>query len=203
MDTLSNMQFEIISELVDDALGKSVESMRAMLNIRLRKDYVNFGLGHLKAIDEIDQLGRFKVHIIKVPFKGEIGGAFYFVINAHEVGAINRACLPESVTSVLSAANKEMKIDFILEIENIMAALSITEISEMLGVNLLGEVPKAQVLRGEQVNAFFKEENLNLKTAFHLRSVLTGTDLDIAPYFIWMMDQTFVDKLIENIVEPE
>ncbi len=203
MESLSNFQFEIINELVDDSLQKAVSSMSNMLNIRLQKNYVNFGLGPLKGIDEINQLGRFKVHVIKVPFNGEIGGAFYFIINAHEVGTINRACLPESVTSVWSAANKEMKIDFILEIENIMAAMSIAEISELLGVQILGEVPKALILRGEEVNAYLKEENLNHKTAFYCRSVLSGLDLDIAPYFLWMMDQTFVDKLKENIVEPD
>lgn len=202
MDNLSNLQFEIINELVDEALAQSVASMRDMLNIRMKKEYVNFGLGPLKRIQELDTLGRFKVHVIKVNFNGELKGAFYFVINAYEVGTINRACLPESVTSVLSAANKEMKIDFILEIENIIAALSITQISDLLGVQILGEVPKAQVLRGEEVNDYFREENLNNKTAFHLRAVLAGSDLDISPYFIWMMDQDFVDKLKENIVEP-
>lgn len=203
MDQLSNTQQEIIGEFVDIALSKSLASMQGMLNVRLRKDYARFGLGTIRPIPEFESLGRFKVHIIKVTLKGELGGALYFVINAYEVGIINKACLPEDVTSSLNHANKEMKNGFILEIENIIAASSVTEIADFLGVELLGAVPEVKILKGNEVNEYLREESLNYHSSFNMESVLKGIDLNISPYVIWMLDKSFVQKLKENIVEPD
>ena len=77
MDQLSNTQQEIIGEFVDLAITKSLFSMQGMLNIQLRKDYARFGIGINRTIPEFESLGRFKVHIIKVNLKGELGGALY------------------------------------------------------------------------------------------------------------------------------
>jgi len=42
---------------------------------------MGFGLGPIRRIAELDDLGRFKVHLMRVAFRGEINGALYFVIN--------------------------------------------------------------------------------------------------------------------------
>jgi len=203
MEQLSITQQEHVGEFIDLALSKSLKSMHRMLNIWLKKDYARFGLGIIRPIPEFESLGRFKVHIIKVHLNGEIGGALYFVINAYEVGIINKACLPEDVTSTLNHANKEMKNGFILEIENIIAALSVTEIADFLGVEILGGVPEVEILKGNEVNAYLREESLSFHSSFHMESVLKGSDLNISPYVIWMMDENFMLKLRENIVEPD
>ena len=202
MEQLSNTQQEFVNEFVSGALTKSLSTMYRMLNIRLRKEYFRFGVGLIRPIAEFESLGRFKVHIIKVQVNGDLGGALYFVINAYEVNIINKECLPEDVTSTLNHANKEMKNDFILEIENIIAASSVTDIAEFLGVEILGGVPEVQVLKGNEVNSYLREECLFYKSGFHMESVLLGPDLNISPYVIWMFDERFVTKLKENIVEP-
>ncbi|MGB3464517.1 MAG: hypothetical protein WBA74_04575, partial [Cyclobacteriaceae bacterium] len=74
MQQLNNIQQEIITEFVDIALSKSLASMQQMLNVNLRKDYARFGIGAMRDIHEIDSLGRFKVHLIKVKLNGELGG---------------------------------------------------------------------------------------------------------------------------------
>ena len=203
MDQLSNTQQEIIGEFVDLAITKSLFSMQGMLNIQLRKDYARFGVGIIRTIPEFESLGRFKVHIIKVNLKGELGGALYFVINAYEVGIINKACLPEDVTSTLNHANKEMKNGFILEIENIIAASSVTEIADLLGVELLGAVPEVKILKGNEVNEYLRNESLKYHSSFNMEAVLKGIDLNISPYVIWMLDKRFMKKLKENVVEPD
>ena len=43
-----------------------------------------------------------------------------------------------------------MKHDFMTEIENLIASMSITEISEFLGVPLNMEVPQIRIMKGEE-----------------------------------------------------
>lgn len=178
--------------------------MEKMLKIRIKSRLLDFGLGRLRPISGFDELGRFKVHLVKVQLKGEVGGAFYFVINAHEVDLINQVCVPEGMrVSGTVSENKLMKHGFMSEIENMIAALSIGEISEFLGVQLLSEVPKVMILQGDEVNEFLQSENFNAKTAFYVKSELTGVVVNISPFFLWMLDESFLEKLRLNIVSDK
>jgi len=197
---LSSIHHDIISELVENSLNKASGAMETMLKIRMRKHDISFGEGKLAPIPEFDQLGRFKVHVVRVRLKGEIGGAFYFLINAHEVDLINQVCLPEGMNAATLSENKMMKHGFMSEIENMIASLSIGEISDFLGVQLLSDVPEVQIMQGDKVNAYLRSENASNRTAFYVRTNLSGVVVNISPYFIWMLDDQFAKTLKLNIV---
>lgn len=199
-EELTPFELEIIQDLIQEAISKAVRSMELMLKIRVKAEHVDYGRGRLEHIPEFDALGRFKVHLVKVAFKGDIKGNFYFIINGHEVDLINQVCLPEKISSDVRSENKMMMHGFMSEIENMIAAQSIREISEFLGVQLMGEVPEVNIMQGSQVNEYLEQENELNKTAFYVRSVLAGVVVNISPYFIWMLDKSFIDKLKDNIV---
>lgn len=200
MDQLSRSHHEVIEELVQNALKKASEAMEAMLKIRMKPQDSTHGFGRSERIPEFDQLGRFKVHAVRVRIKGEIGGAFYFLINSHEVDLINQVCLPETMNASTLSEDKMMKRGFMSEIENMIASLSIGEICDSLGVQLLLEVPEVQILYGEHINKYLDNENLLNRTAFHVQTNLSGVVVNISPYFIWMLDQRFIETLRLNIV---
>ncbi|MFY0685819.1 MAG: hypothetical protein JXQ90_01570 [Cyclobacteriaceae bacterium] len=201
MSDLNKEQLTVIQELIEDVMSKAVDVLQQMLNIPLKTDSIVFGNGPLREIDDIEALGRFKVHLMKVRIKGEMNGSFFFIINRHEVDQINRVCLPDSVNNVNSSDSKMMKKGFMMEIENIVASLSITEISEALGTQAIGAVPETMIMPGHEVNKFLMEQNEENNTQFYVKSVLAGKiGVDIAPYFIWMLDEHFVEKIKENVV---
>ncbi len=189
---------EVAADLVEDVLAKAVLSMEHMLKIRVKSEHVEFGEGFLKGIPEFDTLGRFKVHVVKVKIRGDINGALYFAINSHEVDLINQVCLPKGWNEGNRVESKMMQHGFMSEIENVIAAQAVERISEFLGVQILGGVPDIQIIQGNQVNAYFYDENLQMKTAFHVVSVLHGVAVNITPHFIWMLDEEFVRILKLN-----
>ena len=195
---LTSEQEEIISELVERAISQAVHSMAEMLKIRMNASHTHYGQGPIRPIAEMDSLGRFKAHLAKLVFSGDIHGAFYFVILDHEVDLINAVCLPKKLQSEKRTETKLMKHGFMSEIENVIAALSIKEISEYLGVQLELRVPQVQILPGNEINKFFEKENKVYKTAFHVRSVLEGVVVNVAPSFIWIMDEKFIEILKLN-----
>lgn len=166
--------------------------MEQMLKIRVEPDLVQFGEGQLRNIRDFDDLGRFKVNLMKVAFHGEINGAFYFVINNHEMDLINSVCLPDNITSSRNSHTKMMKHDFMSEIENLIANMSIAALSEFLGVQVIGEVPIVRNMKGELVNAYLENENEQNKTGFFVNSTLNGTMVNITPHFLWMIDDNFI-----------
>lgn len=195
-------ELDILKEIIEDTLGKAAKSMEMMLKIRVRGELIDFGYGGLSRIPELDPLGKFKVHLVKVPFRGDITGAFYFIISIHEADLINSVCAPSEVTDqpTRKADSNLMKAGIITEIDNLIASLSLTEISENLGVEVYPEVPQIQVMTGDAVNSFIATENRNNRTAFFMKSVFSGVFVDISPYFLWMMDEKFVTKLKLNVV---
>ena len=195
---LSAFQNEIIGELVNNTLTEAVKLMERMLKIRINANNINYGNGSLPPISEFDALGRFKVHLVRVSFEGDVKGAFYFIINSHEVELINRVCLPQEMNPEKRTETKMMQHGFMSEIENIIASQSAATISEYLGVQIIGEVPKVEIISGSDVNQYLKEENVRLKTAFHVSSTLSGVVVNVAPYFIWMLDESFLDMLKLN-----
>ncbi len=191
-------QYEIVSDLVHSALDQAVRSMEQILKIRIKAKHIVFDTGLMDPISELDQLGRFKAHLVKMVFSGEIHGAFYFVILDHEVDLINSVCLPEEFKSEKRTENKLMKHGFMSEIENVITALSLKEISEALGVQLELKVPQIQILPGNEINQYFEKEGKIHRTAFHVKSVLEGQVVNISPFFIWMMDEHFLKVLQLN-----
>ena len=96
---LTEEQYELVSELVNNALAKAVDSMAKMLKIRVDASHIDFNTGDVDTIHDLDLLGRFKAHLVKLVFSGDIRGAFYFVILDHEVDLINSVCLPAEFKS--------------------------------------------------------------------------------------------------------
>ncbi|MEP1097143.1 MAG: hypothetical protein ABJG78_18660 [Cyclobacteriaceae bacterium] len=191
---------EVYQEMVEEALEKAARAMGQMLRIRMKYDLMDFGQGLLEPIDEFDLLGRFKVNIVKVAFDGEIKGAFYFIINVHETELINRVCLPETITTTRTSETTTMKNDFMTEIENLIASMSITEISEFLGVQLHMQVPQMRTMKGDEVNEYLDNQNNVNRTDFFVKSTLKGVVVNISPYFIWMIDENFIKVSSQNIV---
>ena len=189
---LSGIHLEIIEEMIIESLAKAAQSMEQMLRIRVNPKLIQFGEGILKPLHEFDDLGRFKVNLMKVAFKGEINGAFYFVINSHEMDLINQVCLPEDITHSRASHHKMMRNDFMSEIENLIANMSIAALSEFLGVEVIGEVPIVRNMKGELVNSYLENENEQNKTGFFVKSTLNGAVVNISPHFLWMIDENFV-----------
>jgi chemotaxis protein CheY-P-specific phosphatase CheC len=195
---LTSGQLGIMREFLIETLDQAASAMGQMLRIRIKADLLGFGEGRIGRIQEFDDLGQFRVHVMKVALKGPIGGAFYFIINSHEVETINNVCLPKEVNAPTNSESRQIKFGFIAEIENMIAALATTEISEFLGVQLLGHVPEISVIQGSVVNDFLREEAKATNASFYVRSVLAGLVVEVSPHFIWMLDDEFKHILRMN-----
>ena len=69
---LTEEQYELVSELVNNALAKAVDSMAKMLKIRVDASHIDFNTGDVDTIHDLDLLGRFKAHLVKLVFTDEI-----------------------------------------------------------------------------------------------------------------------------------
>jgi chemotaxis protein CheY-P-specific phosphatase CheC len=199
-ERLGALELDLVKDFLVESMDQAAVSMGQMLHIRVKANLINFGEGQITPIAAFDQLGKFRAHVMKVALNGPIGGAFYFIINWHEVELINRVCMPDSINPATHSENRQMKIGIISEIENTIAAQSVSRISDFLGVQLLGGVPEMDTMEGERINEYLVEELYANKASFYAQSVLNGVAVDISPYFVWMLDDNFSKTLKLNTV---
>lgn len=199
-DKLGEQELDLIRDFLVESMNQAAESMGQMLHIRVKANLLSYGEGNFSPISDFDMLGKFRAHVMKVALNGPIGGAFYFIINWHEVELINRVCMPDSINPTTNSENRQLKIGIISEIENTIAAQSVHRISDFLGVQLLGGVPEMDTMEGERINDYLIEELYAHDASFYAQSVLNGVAVDISPYFVWMLDENFGKMLKLNTV---
>jgi chemotaxis protein CheY-P-specific phosphatase CheC len=199
-DRLNDFQLDIVRDFLTETLERTSSAMGQMLRMRVKSELIGFGEGRWSTIEAFDHLGQFRVHVMKVSLKGPVGGAFYFLINSHEVETINNNCLPKQMEAATNSENRQIKYGFISEIENTIAAMATTEISEFLGVQLFGMVPETSVIQGKVVNDFLRAEARANNANFYVRSIMKGINIDVAPHFVWMLDDEFKNILKLNTV---
>ncbi len=139
------------------------------------------------------------VHAIKTELKGELKGTSHLIFREDEVAQIYKTCLPAQILESDSPESSMMKMGFLTEIDNMMAAAVITEFSNFLGLEIYGHVPTLTVLDSGEVNDYLKKESGEFDSIIHFKAIFQGVELDISPDFVWIFQEEFVDKIKELI----
>jgi chemotaxis protein CheY-P-specific phosphatase CheC len=123
---------------------------------------------------------------------GDITGKSYLLLNAQDCDAILR--------SYSYAGNQIMADAFLLEIDNIISASVIAELSNALQIEIYGDVPQLIRVRAQELKKFAAEE-LNVDDASKLILTSTTFEVDnrqIQPYFIWKLSRAVFDLIPEQ-----
>ena len=134
-------------------------------------------------------------HFVRTELQGDIAGVSFLIFSDDEVRAIIKNCLAKEYWRGESDAQKQMRAQFISEIDNILASSVITEIANGLDQFVYGGVPKLEFIDGDQVNSFLTSEAKNYTNVFQFKAVFHGEELQISPRFVWMFNHEIIEKL--------
>lgn len=199
LDKLNQNELEIASKLVFDGLSMAKKSMEQILQSPITIEKIDYSDSVASALPKYKINSSDTVHVIKTQLIGELKGISHLIFSDDEVNKVYRACLPASIIESNSTESKMMKIGFLTEVDNMMAAAVITEFSNFLGLEMYGHVPSMHVVKGSEVNAFLEKESGEFDAVIHFKAIFHGVELDISPDFVWVFQEEFVNK-IKNIV---
>lgn len=161
--------------------GGQVSIDRSSLEIELCTDH-NYLLGQLGHLQDLT--------VIQTQIIGDMSGASYFVLNPEEKETITQMSLaafgdPRSISEVNEKA-------VLMEIDNIISAAVITELSNALRVSIYGDVP--QHMDFKDISSFHDHLNMGKNDHYLLSHAAFSFDcLDkIRPTFIWEIDKKIV-----------
>ncbi|MFY0600997.1 MAG: hypothetical protein JXR03_15080 [Cyclobacteriaceae bacterium] len=195
LDKLNHNEIEVASKLVFDGMSMAKRSMEQILQSPVSMKKVDYSNNVKNPIPRYSSLQEQSVHVIKTELKGELKGRSHLIFSEEEVSKIYHACLPASIIESDSNESKVMKLGFLTEVDNMMAAAVITEFSNFLGLEIYGMVPSLQVMKGKDVNTFLEEDSNEFDSIIHFKANFVGLELEISPDFVWIFQEEFVNKI--------
>lgn len=199
LDKFNENELEIASKLVFDGMSMAKRSMEQILQSPIIMEKIDYSGDDHVPLPKYQTLGDQSVHVIRTNLIGELKGTSHLIFSEDEVAKVFKACLPESIIQSDSPESKMMKMGFLTEMDNMMAAAVITEFSNFLGLEIYGHVPTLEVVKARTINEFLKKEAGEFDSIIHFKAMFHGKELDIAPDFVWIFQEEFVDK-IKNLI---
>jgi chemotaxis protein CheY-P-specific phosphatase CheC len=191
---LNEDELRIATKLIFDGLSMAKVSMEQILQSPIIIEKIDFEHSESGAPRFTDQTTG-SVHLIKTELIGELKGLSHLIFSESEVSKLYKACLPPNIINDDSPEANIMKMGFLTEIDNMVAAAVITEFSNFLGVEIYGHVPNLIVLKATEVNNFLKKEAEQYDSFVRFKATFHGSELDISPDFLWMFQNKFVEKI--------
>ncbi len=197
LNNLGENEIEVATKLINGGLSMAKTSMEQILQSPINIEKVDYGNDAQGIGSKYNMLDGSSVSLLKTELMGDLKGSCHLIFTADEVDKINRACLPEKVLADDSEQAKMMKMGFLTEIDNMVAAAVITEFANFLGLDLYGQVPSLHVVKPEDVNDYLGKESKVFDTVIHFKAIFSGSELGIAPHFVWMVQDEFMNKIKE------
>jgi chemotaxis protein CheY-P-specific phosphatase CheC len=194
LNNLSQTEMEVATNLISGGLTMARSSMEQILRSPIDLERIDYSSDSAE-IPYFNTKKGSKLHLIKTELKGQLTGSCFLVLSDEEVNKINESCLPAELLSDLSEDGESMKMAFLKEIDNMVAAAVVTEFSNILDLELFGDVPHAYLLDESDVMEYLASESVVYKTIIHFKAHFHGKELGISPDFIWMFSDQFVDKI--------
>ena len=129
INNLNENELKVATKLIFDGLSMAKSSMEQILQSPITIEKIDMDhekMGVHRFYDE----SQGEVHLIKTDLMGELKGTSHLIFSEKEVTALYKACLPEHVTFDDSSESNLMKLGFLTEIDNMVAAAVITEFSK-------------------------------------------------------------------------
>lgn len=198
----TTIERDIANEIVNIGLSKAADSMSFFT-----KEKVLIQGHHVEKIS-FDELSRISnclpdeiLYILTTEIKGELSGVCYLIFTEEETEKLLDISLPESIKQ--DPDKLQMMGDAImLEMDNIIVASVVTQFSNFFQYKMYGDVPRLKKDNCEGLKDIVKKENSNLHEFLYFKSSFHNKDLDISPYFLWLLDEKFYDG-VRSVAEND
>lgn len=190
MQSIGVTEKKLIEEIMNLGYQHAATSFSSLTGQKVSAENTSFEIctDHNYLIDNFDHLKN--LTIVQTDLIGQLNGSSYLIFNEEEKKAISHMSL---VTFGSSASIEENAI--LKEIDNIISASVITELSNALNVSIYGDVPKLLELDDiKEFHNFMNEGNNDYYLLASTNFIFNGHE-KISPIFIWKIDKNLLSMI--------
>lgn len=187
------------NQMLINAIDNAAVSMNMMLGSEVKVSNINFSFKEENKIVQYSNKLDKGVHILKTDMMGSLVSTSYLVLSPTDVKKILEKCLPNEALKTNNPENIALQEGFLLELDNIVTAGTITVFANQLDEMIYGDVPQLLVLDKINTNTYIDAE-INAKGFKNcINAEVKVEDLDIELDFIWLFNDSFFKLLTEDI----
>lgn len=139
------------------------------------------------------------VILLKTELVGQVSGINYLLLSKNDMNVIGKSCVDQEL---INNEFGTFLVEFLKEIENVLAAATISEIADRLKLGLFGDVPKIEAVSWINASKVIFQEVSAIKPDLVFQCRLLVPELGISPDFLWFFDARFSER-VEKIKEAE
>lgn len=139
-----------------------------------------------------------KIHLLKTELVGDLKGFCHLIFSENEVRTIQSVGLPEEVLINNNPETRLMKLEFLTEIDNMVAGAVVTQLANFLDLEIYGNVPSLHVMQADEVNKYIQAESVVYDSKVEFRAVFNIPGIDVQPEFVWLLQENFIDKMKDH-----
>lgn len=193
MPEVNNMYVDTENSFIRDTLtkglSKSARSLSSMVNSQVSVQDVEFSFSYDFDQDFVSHYTKMglQVLMLKTELVGMVGGINYVLFTKEEAKSMCNA--------TLGVGGDDNTIDFVIEflkeVENVLAAGTITEIANRLSIEMYGDVPKIQAVSPTHILDIIHNETRTLTPKIYVKGTFNVPGLGVSPTIIWLFSQSF------------
>ena len=204
MERFNEFELEVTKELLNIALANSADAYSKMANERIL--FKGYEMSLLKSDELSTLLHGFddeQLYVLTTEIKGKMEGICYLVFNKEDAMQAFRTFAPGQENIAENGELGEFQQAILMELDNILSAAMVTQLSNILELFVYGDVPNYKLLNQKDfLKIIQKDHELYYKVAMNIKTRLESNKTKISPYFIWLFKEDFVDA-VKSIVDKK
>jgi len=198
LNNLTERENNATNKLLKFGLSKAALAFKSILGCETELKSIDTSLEQVGDVPQYCTKAEGKTHLLKTELVGDLKGFCHLIFSAQEVQKIQNACLPEEVLVNNNPETRLMKLEFLTEIDNMVAGSVVTQLANFLDLEIYGNVPSLHVMQAEEVNKYIKAETSVYDSKVEFRAIFSIPDLGIQPEFVWLLQESFINKVKDN-----
>lgn len=202
MKKFTEYELEVTKELLNISLANAADAFSKMANERVLFNGFDLELLKEKDIDSmLAEVAEQGLYVLTTEVKGKLQGISYLIFDAKDAEGIFPIFAPNAATVAEDGVLTEFQQAILMEVDNILAAAMVTQLSNFLELMVYGDVPNFKFINKEQLAALLRNDHeLYYEVALNLKSKLETSNSKISPIFIWFFKNDFVEA-VKNVIE--
>jgi chemotaxis protein CheY-P-specific phosphatase CheC len=197
---LSEYELDITKELISIALANAADAFSKMAGEKVLVHQFDLTIGAPDAKAVLPEGFEASLHVLTTEVKGNLEGKSYLVFNQSDTKRICKVFAPGQPVYAGEGLG-ELEEALLLELDNILSAAVITQLSNFLDTFIYGGVPGLRTLTpGEALNRFGAETQ-HFDVVFHIHARFKSYRTNLQPSFIWYFKSEFLEairSLVQN-----
>lgn len=198
MEKLTINEQLVAGDIVRKGLLKAAESLSFFMQEDLGIKELNFEIN--ERLEYPIKTGN-NIHLLTTEVVGDVKGICYLVFSEEEANKLREIALSVEIKNNPELA-AVMNDAIMLEVDNIISASVITELSNLLKHKIYGGVPDLKVMNEDDLKNLM---NSNLEKDMYIINFNTSfmsSDFSFSPEFVWFFDSKFLQSIKEFALNP-